>query len=135
MQHVTFLTAFKILSNSLNLPYLSCKYENYILTISQNSSHPDSERYGKHFTAEEVQGMFAPEEETIANIMNWLTSFGIHGSRIVQSENKSWIGVDVTVEEAEALLPTEFYEHEHKYSPKVRVGCHKYVTPFAFRNT
>jgi tripeptidyl-peptidase-1 len=36
------------------------------------------------------------------------------------------------VDEAEALLLTEFYEHEHKYSPKGRVGCDKYVIPFNF---
>ena len=48
--------------------------------------------------------MFAPEEETVANVMNWLTDFGIHDGRIVHSENKGWIAVDVTVEEAEALV-------------------------------
>lgn len=71
--------------------------------------------------------MFAPEEETVENIKAWLTNFGIHGSRIVHSENKGWIAVDVTVHEAESLLLTEFHEHEHKHSPKVRVGCDKYV--------
>ena len=77
--------------------------------------------------------MFSPEEETVANIKQWLTSFGIHGSRIVHSQNKGWIAADVTVEEAEALLLTEFYEHEHKHSPKVRVGCDKYaiLSPFS----
>jgi hypothetical protein len=48
--------------------------------------------------------MFAPEEETVANVMNWLTDFGIHDGRIVHSENKGWIAVDITVEEAEALV-------------------------------
>jgi len=69
--------------------------------------------------------MFAPEEETVAKIEEWLTDFGIHSSRIAHYQNKGWIAVDVTVEEAEALLLTEFHEHEHKYSPKVRVGCDK----------
>ena len=69
--------------------------------------------------------MFAPEEETVDNIKSWLIDFGIHGARIVHSENKGWIAVDVTVEEAEALLLTEFHEHEHQYSSKVRVGCDK----------
>lgn len=95
------------------------------LTITQNRSHPDSENYGKHWTAQEVHDMFAPEEETVDNIKSWLTDFGIHGARIVHSENKGWIAVDVTVEEAEALLLTEFHEHEHQYSSKVRVGCDK----------
>ena len=71
--------------------------------------------------------MFAPEEETVANIKAWLTGFGIHDSRVIHSDNKGWIAVDVTVEEAEGLLLTEFHEHEHKHSPKVRVGCDKYA--------
>jgi tripeptidyl-peptidase-1 len=95
------------------------------LKITQNRSHPDSENYGKHWTAQEVHEMFAPEEETVDNIKSWLIDFGIHGARIVHSENKGWIAVDVTVEEAEALLLTEFHEHEHQYSSKVRVGCDK----------
>jgi tripeptidyl-peptidase-1 len=103
-----------------------------MLTINLIRSHPDSERCGKHFTPEEVHDMFAPEEKTVADIMNWLTNFGIHDSRIVHSENKGWIAADVTVEEAEALLLTEFYEHEHQHSPKVRVGCDKYAVPLPF---
>ncbi|KUJ11542.1 subtilisin-like protein [Mollisia scopiformis] len=92
-------------------------------------SHPDSENYGKHWTAEQVHDAFAPEEETVANIKEWLTDFGIHGGRIVHSENKGWIAVDVTVEEAESLLLTEFHEHEHKLTSKIRVGCDKYHVP------
>jgi tripeptidyl-peptidase I len=95
------------------------------LTITQNRSHPDSENYGKHWTAQEVHDMFAPEEETVESIKAWLTDFGIHSARIVHSENKGWIAADITVEEAEALLLTEFHEHEHQYSSKVRVGCDK----------
>jgi tripeptidyl-peptidase-1 len=90
-------------------------------------SDPTSDKYGKHWTAEEVHNAFAPEEETIANIREWLTDFGIHDSRTMHYENKGWIAVDVTVEEAEALLLTEFHEHEHKLTSKVRVGCDKYA--------
>ena len=95
--------------------------------LTAKRSHPDSENYGKHWTPEEVHDMFAPEEETVANIKEWLTDFGIHGARIVHSENKGWIAVDVTVEEAESLLQTEYHEHEHSRSSAVRVGCDKYA--------
>ena len=77
--------------------------------------------------------MFAPEEETVANIRAWLTNYGIHDSRVIHSENKGWIAVDVTIEEAEGLLLAEFHEHEHKHSSKVRVGCDKYATYFYFQ--
>lgn len=90
-----------------------------------NRSDPDSENYGKHWSAEEVHAAFAPEEEAVASIKEWLTDFGIHGARIVHSENKGWIACDVTVEEAESLLLTEFHEHEHKLTSKIRVGADK----------
>jgi subtilase family serine protease len=98
----------------------------YATKLIAPRSDPDSEKFGKHWTPEEVHHMFAPEEETVANIKEWLTNFGIHGARIVHSENKGWVAVDVTVQEAEELLQTEFYEHEHQSSSKVRVGCDKY---------
>jgi tripeptidyl-peptidase-1 len=69
--------------------------------------------------------MFAPPENTVSTVKEWLTSSGIDHSRVVHSDNKGWIAVDVTVEEAERLLLTEFYEHEHVHSASVRVGCDK----------
>lgn len=53
----------------------------------------------------------------------WLYAFGIDKSRVVHSENKGWIAFDASVEEAEGLLKAEYYEHEHKSSSKIRVGC------------
>jgi tripeptidyl-peptidase I len=70
--------------------------------------------------------MFAPAAETVQAVREWLTSFGIHESRVVHSDNKGWLAFDATVEEAEKLLLTEYYEHEHRYSPNVRVGCDGY---------
>jgi tripeptidyl-peptidase-1 len=69
--------------------------------------------------------MFAPEDEIVDAVRQWLTSSGLDDDRVVHSENKGWIAFDATVEEAERLLLTEFYEHEHKHSSKVRVGCDK----------
>ena len=40
--------------------------------------------------------------------------------------HSQWIAADVTVEEAERLLLTEFYEHEHVHSSSIRAGCDKY---------
>ncbi|MCJ1355544.1 MAG: hypothetical protein MMC33_005536 [Icmadophila ericetorum] len=92
-------------------------------------SHPESEKYGKYWSMEEVHDMFAPPEETVNAVREWLTSFGIHDSRIVHSDNKGWLAFDATVDEAERLLHTEFYEHEHKHTPNVRVGCDQYHVP------
>ncbi|KAL1979563.1 hypothetical protein VTN96DRAFT_5563 [Rasamsonia emersonii] len=101
------------------------KAHDYLMEVS----HPDSPKYGQYWSAEEVHRMFAPTEETVEAVKEWLTSFGIHHSRIVHSDNKGWLAFDATVDEAERLLLTEFHEHEHKHSSKVRIGCDKYHVP------
>ncbi|RFU29342.1 hypothetical protein B7463_g7016, partial [Scytalidium lignicola] len=97
----------------------------YIMDVSD----PESSKYGKHWTAEEVHDMFAPTDKTVAAVREWLISSGIDEDRIVHAENKGWFAFDATVEEAERMLLTEFYEHEHKHTDKVRVGCDKYHVP------
>lgn len=73
--------------------------------------------------------MFAPAEEAAKVIKDWLASAGIHDSRIKHYENKGWLAFDTTADEAESLLHTEFHEHEHLHSDKVRVGCDSYHVP------
>lgn len=69
--------------------------------------------------------MFAPEHEVVKAVKEWLITSGIHDSRIVHSENKGWLAFDASAEEAERLLLTEFYAHEHPETDKTRVGCDK----------
>lgn len=66
--------------------------------------------------------MFAPAEDAVTAVKEWLTSSGIDASRIIQYDNKGWLAFDATTKEAEELLHTEFHEHEHTQSPSVRVG-------------
>jgi tripeptidyl-peptidase I len=70
-----------------------------------------------------VHSTFAPTDEAVTAVRDWLTQFGIHDSRIVHSDNKGWLAFDASAEEAERLLLTEFHEHEHRQSSKLRVGC------------
>ncbi|KAJ5745382.1 subtilisin-like protein [Penicillium odoratum] len=92
-------------------------------------SHPDSARYGNYWSAEEVHDMFAPSDEAVEEIRQWLESSGIHPSRVVHSDNKGWIAFDAYAHEAESLFKTEFYEHEHQASSSVKVGCDEYHVP------
>jgi tripeptidyl-peptidase-1 len=92
------------------------------------SSHPDSPKYGKYWTQDEIHDQFAPAEETVQAVREWLQNSGIEDSRIVHSDNKGWLAFDATVEEAENLLLTEYYEHEHRHSSNVRIGCGEYRT-------
>lgn len=92
------------------------------VSLTLPSSDPSSSKYGQYWSADDVHDMFAPPEDTVAAVKEWLTSSGIHGSRIVHSENKGWIAFEASVEEAEALLLAEFHEHEHTESANLRVG-------------
>lgn len=67
--------------------------------------------------------MFQPHEDTVDAVKEWLTSFGISEERITHSDNKGWLAFDAAVEEAEALLKTEFYLFEHHATGAMTAGC------------
>lgn len=88
-----------------------------------HSSSPTSKKYGKFYTPEEIHDFFAPADEAVEAVKEWLRGSGIADSRIVHSDNKGWIAFDGFAEEAERLFKTEYYEHEHKANSNIRVGC------------
>lgn len=91
----------------------------------RHRSHPESPNYGKYWSADDVHDMFAPPSENVEAVKDWIHASGIDSSRVVHSDNKGWLAFDATAEEVENLLLAEFHEHEHMYSPNVRVGCDK----------
>ncbi|KAL5409468.1 hypothetical protein PMIN03_005912 [Paraphaeosphaeria minitans] len=91
-------------------------------------SHPKSTQYGKHWTQEEVVSAFAPAEDTVNAVTDWLgDSGGIEKARITPTKNKAWVAFDVTVEEAERLLMTEYFESDD--GERRTVGCDQYHLP------
>lgn len=95
--------------------------------ILREVSHPSSSKYGQYLTASEVHELFAPAEEAVNSVREWVASFGIDPSRIIHSDNKGWLAFDASASEAEAMFDTEFYEYSHGDSGKLRVGCDEYV--------
>lgn len=51
-------------------------------------SNPTSPNYGKHLTASEVIQLFAPRNESVEAVRDWLVSAGIPAGMISQSRNK-----------------------------------------------
>ena len=92
-------------------------------THLHTSSHPNSEHYGKYYTAEEVHDIFAPSQAAVDTIRGWLESAGISKDRISQSVNKQWMQFEASVEEANNLLRTDFHLWEHTPSGKMNVAC------------
>lgn len=92
-------------------------------------SRHDSPRYGQHYTASEINDIFAPKESTVKIVTEWLASAGIDPDRISQSVNKQWLQFESTVMELEELLDTEYHVYLHEPTGKHNVACDKYHLP------
>lgn len=87
-------------------------------------SHPESKNYGKHWTPEQVNTAFAPSNEAIQEVRDWLISAGIADSRITLSDNLGWLAFEASVEDMEQLVKAQYYEHNYHSDPhKYTVGC------------
>ncbi|KAG1818301.1 peptidase S8/S53 domain-containing protein [Suillus variegatus] len=91
-------------------------------------SHPKSSNYGKHWSAGEIARKFSPSDESISTVRDWLVENGLASERIRVSSTKGWINVDVTVEEAERLMNTEYNVYTH-VSGQEHVACEAYHLP------
>lgn len=93
-------------------------------------SHPQSPNYGKHWTVEQVNDMFAPSEDAVASVRAWLEESGVN--EVVHTENKGWLAFDIPAWQAEELLQTDFYEYERASTPgasRVKIGSDGYHLP------
>lgn len=95
-------------------------------------SHPDSPLFGQHWSAKKVAEMFAPSDETVGSVRQWLAENGIAEGRVVQSQGLNWLHANVTVAEAESLLKTSYYEYAHT-SGTAHVACEEYSLPESVR--
>ena len=95
-------------------------------------SHPESENFGKHWTAGEVFRKFSPNAETIGAIRTWLEENGFDSSRAKLTRNSGWIEVQVTVDEAERLLQTEYHMYRHETGQE-HVGEHFLALHFSLK--
>ncbi|EKG13511.1 Peptidase S8/S53 subtilisin/kexin/sedolisin [Macrophomina phaseolina MS6] len=92
-------------------------------------SNPASEKFGKHWSAKEVAETFAPSSETVDTVKSWLTDAGIAAGRVKTSQGLNWIEFDATVEEAEALLKTEYHVYHHSISGQPHIAAEAYSLP------
>lgn len=76
-------------------------------------SDPDHPRYGKHLSADEVDELVAPTDETHSLVHDWLKENGIDVSNLGYSSAKDWIIVHLPIEIVESLLDTEYHNYKH----------------------
>ncbi|KAE9370750.1 subtilisin-like protein [Stipitochalara longipes BDJ] len=92
-------------------------------------SHPESKNYGKHWTMEKIADTFAPSLETLDFVKSWLMESGIEDERINLSKGRNWFKVNVTVEEAELLLRTQYHVYTNVQTGKDHLACDDYSVP------
>ncbi|KAK4541079.1 hypothetical protein LTR36_008304 [Oleoguttula mirabilis] len=86
-------------------------------------SHPNSEDYGKHLTPDEVDGLFAPSDDTVNAVRDWLISAGVDNRTIAHSDSKGWLAADMMAEHAERLFRHELHEHIDYVTPGVKFSA------------
>lgn len=92
--------------------------EEYLMDVS----HPESPNYGNHWSPAKVAQTFRPSKDSVDTVRTWLHQSGIEPHRVKVAGG--WLTADVTVEEAEELLGTEYYVYEHE-NGATQVGCDK----------
>ncbi|KYK60569.1 alkaline serine protease AorO [Drechmeria coniospora] len=97
----------------------------YLLEVSD----PESPKYGQHYTADEVVELFAPDEQSVQTVKDWLTSAGIPGGTIRVPKSKAWVHFDATVDQLEDVLGTRYHVYNHVESRNEHVGVDSYRLP------
>lgn len=91
-------------------------------------SHPSSPNYGKHWEPARIAETFAPSDEAINAVTEWLVDSGISADRISRSQSLGWLHFNATVGETENLLKAEYHVYRHK-TGKAHVACNEYHVP------
>lgn len=110
----TSITTFRIGLKQSNLEY---GYD-YLMNVS----HPSSEHYGKLWSPEEVRKTFAPSQQSIEHVRNWLGSHGIESI----TEERGFLSFETTVADAERLFAAQYFEHRDHSADTMRIGCDEY---------
>ncbi len=100
------------------------KADDFLMEVS----HPESDKFGQHWTAQQIAETFAPSQESVDSVTEWLISAGITPERISRSQSLGWLTFDATVGEAENLLKTKYHVYKH-VSGKPHVACSDYHIP------
>lgn len=77
-------------------------------------STPEHPRYGQHLTAEEVNELIRPADESLELVEQWLVEHGIDSLELDYSPAKDFISLTLPVEQVERLLDTEYSVYQHE---------------------
>lgn len=79
-------------------------------------STPSHPKYGQHLTSKEVHSLVKPSVESSTAVIEWLMSSGLKSGDIKNgTQNGDILRVLTTVNVAEQLLSTKYFDYSHKY--------------------
>lgn len=98
--------------------------EQHLLSVST----PGLPDYGKHWTPEKIADTFAPSEESVDVVKEWLVESGMKREGIERSGNGGWLHFNASVEAVEGLLESKYWVWENEGGVR-QVACEKYFVP------
>jgi len=102
---------------------ISLFIEAFLPWLTSDRSHPESSKYGQHYSVEEVTELFAPAQDTVDAVRAWLESAGVASESVTQSINNQWLQFDARSGDVEALLKTQYHFFEHSGFEKTSIAC------------
>ncbi|EPE08375.1 subtilisin-like protein [Ophiostoma piceae UAMH 11346] len=91
-------------------------------------SHPESPNYGRHWTQEQIADMFAPSQEAVDAVMQWISD-ELGPKDTTLSKGRNWLSFNATVKELESLLKTEYHLYQHAEHGAHHIACDQYHVP------
>jgi len=86
-------------------------------------SDPESPKYGKHLSIQQITSIVKPKDSSIETVLNWLHAHGIKSGQYRFNANKDFLHVRAPVFQIETLLHTQFHEYQ-QVSDTFRVRRH-----------
>lgn len=105
-----------------------------IQTTLAEVSDPHHAKYGQHLTTAQIGALVAPPADRIERVFGWLSSVGVERSACELSLHKDFITVSVTVDQAEALLKTEFHTFKSTATNQLVARAAAYHVPMALEH-
>jgi len=72
-----------------------------------------SGKYGEWYTRQQIIDLFAPSDESIAKVKEWLLLSGVAAESIVVPATRGWVHFDATVGQLESLVKADYHIYNH----------------------
>ncbi|KAI9823130.1 MAG: vesicle formation at the endoplasmic reticulum [Thelocarpon impressellum] len=101
------------------------EFEQTLLDVST----PDHARYGQHLSSSELKAMLRPRGESTDSVLAWLSGAGVSSVE----DAGEWVNFVATVEQAEAMLHTDFAWYRNDINQAERLRTLQYSVPHDLR--